>query len=342
MNSRRRRRLQRFAGLVLLTTLLMVSSTQAQADGCASLQRSIKETYNFSPAKLSEDEKTAKSAAMDRVWDAVKNNRATLLPCLRAAVADRSANSFFRFDGSNLLLSLDPSRESKLALIDAYTQVDLGDVNLRVWVGRLALMGVEGFDVSEASDKWLRFPNAFYFLPEHGAYKVTVDNGALFLFGSMDEAHATPALLKIVSDKSHPGRETALWALMNQATPESLQALKQINPREFSPNAQKSLNALLTGPVLVQPRAQPGNTRQEFVTAFESLLAGNGRAFLDLVSRVPDGEKDVVAVLKPEDLPLVRKVRRRIIANGSQHSIQFYNSFTSILMAFIWKPALTQ
>ena len=54
------------------------------------------------------------------------------------------------------------------------------------------------------------------------------------------------------------------------------------------------------------------------------------------------GERDVVEVLKPEDLPLVRKVRRRIIANGNQHSIGFYKSLTSILMTLIWKPKLTQ
>ena len=342
MNNRRIPSALCAAALALVSTLLVTSATQGQTDQCANLQRTIKETYNFKPARLKEAEQTAKSNAMDRVWKAVEKDRAALLPCLRSALADPRADSFFRFDGSNLLVSLDPSHESKLTLINGYTHVDLGDVDLRVWVGRLALLGAEGFDISNAADKWLRFPNAFYYLPQHGAYKVTVDNGAMFLFGSMDEVHASSALLKIVSDKSHPGREIALWALMSQATPESLQALKQLNPGEFSSKARQSLSALLTKPALLQPRAKPKTTRQEFVTAFEKILTGSWDAFLDLVSEVPDGERDVVAVLKPEDLPLVRKVRRRIIANGNQHSIEFYNSFTSILMAFIWKPALTQ
>lgn len=342
MSNRRVYRTLRSAGLMFVSTLLMTGATQAQADKCANLQRTIKETYNFKPVRLTETERTEKSTAMDRVWDAVKSDRGTLLPCLRAALAEPTADSFFRFDGSNLLVSLDPSRESKLTLIHAYTQVDLSDVDLSVWVRRLASLAAEGFDISSAADKWLRFPNAFYYLPQHGAYKVTVDNGAMFLFGSMDEALATPALLKIVSDKSHPGREIALWTLMSQATPESLQALRQMNPREFSSKAQKSLSALLTKPALLQPRDKPKNTRQEFVTAFESLLTGKWGVFLDLVSQVPDGERDVVAVLKPEDLPLVRRVRRRIIANGNQHAIEFYNSFTQILMTFIWKPALAQ
>jgi hypothetical protein len=302
----------------------------------------IKETYNFKPRRLNDAERTAKSNAMDSIWEAVETDHATLLPCLRAALADSNADAFFRFDGSNLLVSLNPSRESKLTLIHAYALVDLDDVDLRVWLQRLTSLGADGFDVSDAADKWLRFPKAFYYLPEHGAYKVTVDNGAMFLFGSMDEAQATPALLKSVTDKSHPAREIALWVLMSQATPESLQALRRIDPREFSGKAQTSLRALLTKPELFQPRAKPKTTRQEFVAAFEDILNGNWDAFLNLVSQVPDGEKDVVAVLKAEDLPLVRKVRRRIIANGNQHSIEYYNSFTSILMTLIRKPTLTQ
>jgi hypothetical protein len=325
-----------------LTILLTAGSIRTQTVQCGELQRLIKETYNFKPARLSEAERTTKSNALDRVWNLVETKRSELLPCLRAALADPNADGFFGFDGSNLLMSLDPSRESKTILIHSYALVDLGDVDLRVWVNRLVSSGVEGFDVSEPADKWLRYPQAMYFLPEHGAYKVTADNGAMFLYGSMDEAQATPALLRIVSDKGHPGREIALLALMNQATPESLQALKQIKAAEFSGETRSSLKALLTRPELFQARAKPKTSRQEFVTAFEKILAGDSRPFLELVSAVPDGEKDVVAVLTPEDLPLVRKVRRRIIAGGNQHSIEYYNSFSKILMTLVWKPGLVQ
>lgn len=330
--------LLRAIGMAFFGVLLIPVSLQGQTADCASLQRLIKETYNFKPARVSEAERDAKSDAMDRVWSLVKKDRVTLLPCLRAALADSNADAFFRFDGSNLLLSLDPSAESKSILVRSHTLVDLADVDLRVWLSRLSSLGAEGFDISEAADKWLRFPRAYYFLPEHGGYKVGADIGAIFLYGSMDEAQATPALRKIVSDKTHPGREIALWALMNQATPESLQALRQINAREFSGRTQKSLKALLTSPQLLDAREKPKATRQDFVTAFEKLLQGDWRPFLHLVSAEEDGENDAVAVLKPEDLPLVRKVRRRIIANGNPHAMEFYNSFSSILMTFIWRP----
>jgi hypothetical protein len=327
--------------LGLSVAIALSGTTQGQVNECAGLQRLINETYNFKPSKLNEAEQTAKSNAMDRVWEAVKTERTKLLPCLRAALADPQADPFFLFDGSSLLLSLDPSEESKRTLIRSYALVDLADVDLSIWVGRLALLGAEGFDISQAADKWLRFPDATYYLPQHGAYKVTVDNGAMFLFGSMDEAQATPVLLKIVADKNHPGREIALWALMSQATPEALQALKQIDSRPFSQKAQQSLNALLKGPHLLEPRKNPKNTRAEFVTAFEKLLKGDSAPFAELVSQTPDGEKDVVAVLRPEDVPLVRRVRRRLIAIGNPHAIGFYNDFSLILMTLILKPPVS-
>ncbi len=328
--------------IALFGVVFIPVSSLGQNNQCVDFQRLIKETYTFKPSRLSQSERTAKSKAMDGVWSLVKKDAATLLPCLRAALTEPNADAFFRFDGSNLLMSLDPSPESTSIMVRSYANIDLADVDLRVWVGRLALLGAKGFDISEAADKWLRFPRAFYFLPEHGAYRVSAQNGAMFLYGSMDEAQATPALLKVVSDKTHPGREIALWGLMNQATPESLRVLRQINAQEFSSRAQKSLKALLSTPQLFEPREKPKTTRQEFVTAFERLLEGDWRPFIGLVSIVPDGERDVVAVLKPEDLPLVRKVRRRIIANGNPHAIDFYNSFSTILMTFISKPTQTQ
>jgi hypothetical protein len=328
--------------LALSITILFSSATAAQVEDCAELQRLVRATYNFKPSRLNEAERTAKSNAMDRVWEAVKTDSTKLLPCLRSALADSQADPFFRFDGSNLLLSLDPSDESKRTLIRSYAQVDLADLDLSVWVGQLALLGAEGFDITQAADKWLRFPNASYYLPQHGAYKVTMDNGAMFLFGSMDEAQATPMLLKIVADKKHPGRETALWALMNQATPEAHEALKQIDSRSFSKKAQQSLSALLKGPQLIVPRTKPKNTREEFVTAFEELLNGDASPFSELVSQTPDGEKDVVAVLRREDVPLVRRVRRRLIAIGSPHATGFYNDFSLILMTLLLKPPVSQ
>jgi hypothetical protein len=327
----------------VLSVSIFLSIACAQDSGnCGSFQRIIKTTYNFKPSRLTASERDSKSEAMDHFWNTAKANSKELLPCLRAALQDPNADKWFRFDGSNLLVELDPSEASKAIQVRNYTDVDLEDVDLRTWVTTLSLRGFEGFDVSEAGSRWLGYPNAKYSLPEHGGYKVTVFSGAFFIFGSMDESQTTPALVKIISQPNHPWREWALMMLVHQATPESFQILKQLTASTFSESAQNNLRKVLNNPDLLKPRSKPKTSREEFIKAFQDMLNGDSSSFMELVSEVPDGEKDVVAVLKPEDLPIVRKIRRLIVAQGNQHSIEYYNSFTEILMAMVWKPELVK
>ena len=340
-------------GLVLTLSCLAPLAVKGQGAGparsatdaavneaaCAAFKTEVTKTYNFKPSKLNKKQQTAKSEAMDRFWTMVKEDPEHLLPCLRAALNDAKADQWFRFDASSLLVELDPTQASKELQVRCFTGVDLADADLQTWVQTLAARGVEGIDTSAAAARWLAYPSvkAKYWLPQHGAHEVNQIEGALFLFGSMDEAQATPALVKIVSDQKHPGRETALMLLTMQATEESLRALRALDTSSFSKEAQKRVATLITKPELLKPRAEPKTKREEFVTAFTELLEGNGEKFQALVAAVPDGEHDAVAVLKPEDLPLLRKVRRKMISIGNQHMIEYYTNFTEILMARVWK-----
>lgn len=312
-------------------------------DPCRAFHEKIRTTYDFRPALLANDaERNRKSAAMDRVWESVKQNPGDLLQCLRRELEDPGADAWFRFDASNLLVSLDPSESSKKVQIKNYAAASLDDVDLRVWVGTLARLGAEGFDVSVAGERWLTDPRAVYYLPEHGALKVDKFLGAIFLFGSMDETQATPALLKVASSAEHPGREHAISLLLMQATPEAIEGLKKIDQTKLSPDAQSALHKHLTKPILFQARAKPKTSREQFLKAFNEAIKGDWNYFLQLVSEVPDGEKDVVATLKAEDLPLVRKVRRLMIARANQHAADYYVSFTQILMTMIWRPDMAK
>ena len=326
--------------LLLLPVLILSAGLTARAaqTPCEEFSRMLKSTYNFKPSLLkSEAERSAKSAAMDRFWETVKSRQKEMLPCLRAALEDPKTDQWFRFDASLLLVSLDPSRESKAVLVRHYTSVDLDDVDLSEWVPRLAHLGAEGFDISEAAARWLAYPKAEFFLPEHGAYHVTKAEGALYLYGSMDEAQATPALLKIASQPSHPARELALTYLFFQATPEALRALKAIDTSGLPPKSRAALVELSERPTLFEPRARPKTSREEYLKAFNDYLNGEPNTFFDIAEKVPDGERDLVAVLKPEDLPLVRKVRRKFIAAANPHATDYYRSFTKILMTFVMR-----
>ena len=339
----RRAAAPRAFAFTLLLLLLSATAARAQQPPCAEFQKTVKATYDFKPSRLkNEDERNAKSAAMDRVWEMVKAKPDVLLPCLRAALADPQADPWFRFDGSNLLVSLDPSPASKAEQVRHYTAAELEDVNLMVWVTTLAQRGAEGLDVSEAGARWLAYPKAKYYLPMHGAREVNKFLGGIFIFGSMDEAQATPALLKIANTPAHPGRDTAISLLLMQATPEAVRGLKALERVGLSAEEQAFLRQHLEKPLLIVPRDKPQTTREQFLKAFEEAVKGDWKPFTALVIEVPDGEKDVVAVMRPEDLPLVRMVRRKRIAHANQHAAAYYVSFTQILMTLISRPETTK
>jgi hypothetical protein len=291
------------------------------SDGCDSFHNLIRTTYDFKPSKLPPPELDRKSAEMDNIWDLVAAN-AKLVPCLRKALAERNADPWFLFDSSMLLVRLDPSPESWKIQVRGLIAVDLDDVNLGTWVAAVAARAIDGLDVSEAGAHWLSYDGAQYPVPEPGM-SVDAAMGALFIYGSIDETIATPALRKVVQDGSHPRRDVALAILKKQATAESFEVLKQINALEK--------------PDLIPPRSQPKTTRDQLVEAFASATSGDWAPLQDLMDKVPDVEKDVVAVLKPEDISLLRQVRRHIVATTNPHAADYYDSFTQMLMTLVWK-----
>jgi hypothetical protein len=319
----------------IVVLMLSACVNPQEKSTCASFQERIKSTYNFLPSQLNDKQREEKSAAMDKFWEEVKTNKVQSLPCLRQALADDKADPWFKFDGSNLLVSVDPSEDSKKIQIRNFGSANLDDVDLRVWVSTLAQRGYEGFDISNAAERWLNYPNARYFLPEHGAYEINASLGALILYGSMDEALATPALLRVINQPAHPGREIALEILLHENTLESLDALQRLDLSTLSSHARGLVEKEITRPDLFEPRQKPKTSRKQFLDAFQALLSGDSQPFFQLVSEVPDGERDVVATLTPDDLTLVRKVRRLMISRGNQHMIEYYDSFTRIIRTII-------
>ena len=324
------------AASALLCSMMAVAS--ASEKPCSGFDALVETTYAFRPSLLEGSARSTKSAQMDAVWQMVQKDPSSLVPCLKTALNRKSADSWFLFDGSQLLVSVDGgSRESKQVLLDAMLKVSLEDVDLRTWVQIAASLGVDDFDTSALGRRWLAYPNAKYYLPEHGAYEVDRGNGTMFIFGALAERYATPALAELCRTSPGETREIATWLLMSQATPEALQALKDMDPSGLSNQVLASRNALLKSPSLLVPRPSPKTTRQQFLVAFKSFVAGDARPFESLVESVPDGERDVVAVCRPEDQELIRKVRRRYIARADQHAIEYYNVFSQILMTMVWR-----
>ena len=315
------------------------SSVSVVPAECVEFQKFVDATYNFKPSKLTAEQQTAKSAEMDAIWNKVKADQKKLVPCLIAALESPNANNFFRFDGSTLLFSLDQSEPTKKLVIRSYAQTDLEDVMLQYWIRPLLRFGLEGLDTSDAGHAWLAAKDPGYYLPQHGTLKVNRTVGALAIYGSMDEKFATPALLRVASSKDHPARELAASLLLKQVTPEAFAALAKMDSAGLTESTRVSIKKTLEKPSFIEKRVgEPKISRTEYVKAFQELSEGRSQTFMELVDRVPDGEKDAVAVLLSEDIPLVRKARRFFASTGTPHIPEWYQSFTDILMVMVWKP----
>jgi len=309
---------------------------------CADFNKLLTQTYGFRPSQLNAAAQMEKSRQMDAVWRAVQKDPATLGPCLGEALKRAGDDNWFRFDGSQLLVSVDHSPEARATLFDAVGRVPLDDVDLRTWVHAVSALGLEGFDTTALAKRWMSYPKPGYSLPEHGAYVVDRANSALFIYGSLDEKFATPALVDLIASGNKEQKEIATWLLMSQATTEALNAVAHMNADRLSKQAIESRKALLEHPALIDPRKQPLNTRAEFMSAFNALLNGDERPFDRMVAAVEDGERDLVAVMTPADLDTIRRVRRHYAAANNQHAIEYYNQFSQIIMTAVWKPELVK
>lgn len=309
---------------------------------CDAFNLTIKQTYNFNPARFNDAQRNAKSAELDQFWNQVRQSSAVLVPCLRKALKEDSSPSFFSIDGSMLLVDIDPSAASKALQVREFISADLDGTDLEFWVKTMARRGVEGFDTSEAGAKWLSYPKAKYNLSMHGGFPIGSFLGAVFIFGSMDEDLATPVLARIANQVGHPHRDDAIAILSSQATPAALRALYELNPAGLSAKDIQSTRELLENPKLLKPRAHPKLTREENIRAFQGIVDGDYSAFREMVLKAPDGEVDAVATLLPEDIPLLRRARRASISRCNQHAVSDYASFTAILWALTWKAELVK
>jgi hypothetical protein len=332
-------RKKRIAHIFLIALVAAFCAIPVFSQDCTELKTLIDEAYGFKPSKLTSAERTVRSGKMDAVWEKVKTDPKNLLPCLKAAIASRTSDTFFRFDAVNLNFSLDQSAEAKNLIVKNYADVDLDDIDPAFWMKYLVYLGYEGFDTTAAAENWMKHPNPRYYLPQHGTLAVNKDVGSVILYGSMDETIATPALARIASTEGHAGRELALIRLLQQATPESFVELRRFNRKGLPAAAVQAVDIALTKPqLLVKREGPPKTTRQQFLTALTQLADGKPSEFIALASSVPDGERDVVTVMTAEDIPLIRKARRTMMLMANPHSGEWYDSFSKILLTMVWKP----
>src|SRR5438270_9571925 len=81
-----RSRLDRFNSAASTTVSLVERNEVIAPRQCDAFRQSIANTYNFNPARMSEQQIKAQSARLDVFWNQVRQSRGLLGPCLRKAL----------------------------------------------------------------------------------------------------------------------------------------------------------------------------------------------------------------------------------------------------------------
>lgn len=154
--------------IATLATLLCPSVGAAQSLATqAGMHARIQSIYNFSPSKVTDQVRTAKSAEMDSFWKEVNSHPAAELPLLRVELSAPDSPRFFYADGSELLLSLSQSPEDRKIAAQALGWVDLSDFESHQYLLEVHSLAVKGTDVTAAAFHMLDDPKFKVFLPEH-------------------------------------------------------------------------------------------------------------------------------------------------------------------------------
>ena len=307
---------------------------------CDAFRSELAKTYDFRPSQLSADAMSAKSKEMDAIWRRVDSDH-SLIPCLEQAVEDPSATASLRYDGAALLVHADPSPMHKAMQVKWWCRTDLADTDPRAWVETLAALGADGYDTGEGAIRWMVSNDAHYYLPEHGGWEITQDDGAIFLIESMDENQAFTVLKGALDAPKFPARDLAAMMMARLGTAASCGYIRDMSLEGIGSNGRGILLGLRKDHQMVKPRkGKPRITREAFIASFKALVDENDLGpFMKLADRVKDGERDLVAVLLPRDLPLLHAFRRHLIARCNPHLIGFDNDLMRVLITLSWLKA---
>ncbi len=318
--------------------VVSVSTIPMMAGGpCGDFRTELTKIYAFRPSRLSSEEMNAKGKEMDAVWTRVDSDP-SLIPCLEQAVEDPAASPSLRYDGSALLVHADPTPAHKAMQAKWWCEADLADTEARAWVESLAGLGAEGYDIREGAIRWMENKGAHYYLAEHGEWNITQDDGAIFLVESMDEKQAFSMLRGALDDPKFPARDLAAMMMCRLGTADSCGYLRTMDLAGIGANGREIISRLRKNPRMIEPRhGKPKVEREAFLAAFRAFVdKGDLDPFMKLAERVGDGERDAVAVLRPEDLPLLHAFRRHLMAKCNPHLIEWDHDLMRILITLNW------
>lgn len=345
-------------------------STICGSPVCDEIRNTKAKVYGYHLAQLNEQQIDAKSKELDAFWKQVQGAGAEGVTCIRGLLAEEKTDHIFQVDAAQMLFPADKSPETLQLIRDALAQADFQESDPADYLELGLELSKAGVDVAPLGAKLLLYPNATIHISEH-SLDLDSDSAALFLYGSMDPARASNALIELLKAPEAFVRSAAAHLLAEQMTEESFRALSKWKGigevgEEFRRNdieaimKYKAVNATgyvqtkFTREQVLDTIASLPHTRKEF----DEVMAGKGAAFdkqmrdtkatqQEIAQAVADslpiyGVADhiafitsAMATLKAGDFDTLREARRNSLYNVSDESFSEYLAYTRIMIGML-------
>lgn len=358
------------AGLAAWALLMGAGLARAQGPSCADLRAQKEKIYGFHLAQLDESQIDAKTKAIDAYWKQLQSAGPEGVSCLKDMLAAEKSDHLFQFDAASFLFQLDKSPDSLNLVKDAIAQADFQETDPANYLSLALEIGQRGVNIQSLAAKLLLFPNAVIHISEH-SLDLDSDTAALFLYGSMDPAKATKALIAQLQAPESFVRAAAAHLLAEQMTEEAFRTLStwsglaevkedyrrndiQSVMKYQAPDPAEFANPKWTREQVLQIIAGLPHTRQEF----DDVMSTKGAEFdrqmrekkptqEELAKAVAESEpiygiadhtafpNAAVATLKAEDFETIRQARRKALFNISDESLSEYLAYTQIMIRML-------
>jgi len=232
------------AAFVVWAIAMGAGMAHAQALPCADLRAQKEKVYGFHLTQLNEAQIDAKSKEIDAYWKQLQSAGPDGASCLKEMLLAEKTDHIFQFDAASFLFQLDKSPESLTLVKDAIVQTDFQETDPANYLSLALEVGQRGVNIQSLAARLLLFPNAIIHISEH-SLDLDSDTAALFLYGSMDSAKASKALIAQLQAQEPFVRAAAAHLLAEEMTEE---ALRTLSTWAGSPRLRKTIAATTFNP----------------------------------------------------------------------------------------------
>lgn len=342
---------------------------------CEGLENAKKRTYGFRPTLLEKAQREKKASEMDEFWKLAKQQGPAGVKCLTNMLKQEKEDTYFLFDGSALLYSLDQSEASAAVVRDAVLRSSLHEVEPAGYIRLVLNLSHHGIDVGPLAVKYLTHPKVDTYLPGHGGMKLDRLGGGVILFGGMSPSQVDQYLPSVLAADGSELRNTAAMLLAFNMTEASFEALKSPSlTQSLSADTRKQLQEFTRyAPVKPLPAAKYDrehvlkilrripHTKEEYEALqpeytkyLDAQISKRGDRKLDTKEFARQMQRDIeedepfigiagakrfeesaIQTLTEADLNELREARRKAVEGVSDETLYEYFAYTRIILGVI-------